>query len=135
MNFRTTPIRSPSRNEKRALRLMIFVGVISMLLLFYALFQSRAISYLPLYILLVITMVYYSLKYLHEWYHYFSISSDKKPARQKIYTVDILTTYCAGEPFDMLEETLTAIQNISYPHTAWCCDEADDPKVKQLCAC
>lgn len=135
MNFRTNPIQSPSRNEKRALRLMIIVGVISMLLLLYALFQSRAISYLPLYILLVITMVYYSLKYLHEWYHYFSISSDKKPARQKIYTVDILTTYCAGEPFDMLKETLTAIQNITYPHTAWCCDEADDPKVKQLCAC
>src|SRR5690242_12358266 len=78
-------------------------------------------------------MVYYSLKYLHEWYHYFSISSDNKPVGQKSYTVDILTTYCAGEPFDMLEQTLTAIQNISYPHTAWCCDEADDIKVKQLC--
>ncbi|MGN6264711.1 MAG: glycosyltransferase [Ginsengibacter sp.] len=113
--------------------MMIFVGLISMGLLLYVLFQNKAVGYFPLYVLLVITMVYYSMKYLHEWYHYFSISSDKKPIRRKNYTVDVLTTYCAGEPFDMLEETLTAIQNISYPHTAWCCDEANDTKVKELC--
>ena len=112
---------------------MIFVGLISMGFMLNALFQRKAISYFPLYILLVITMAYYCLKYLHEWYHYFSISSDKKPVGQKKYTVYILTTDCAGEPFDMLEETLTAIQNINYPHTAWCCDEADDIKVKHLC--
>src|SRR6185312_1952498 len=134
MDFRINPVQPPSPKEKKALRLMILGGLISMGLLLYALFQSKAISYFPLYILLVITMVYYSLKYLHEWYHYFSISSDKKPIRRKNYTVDILTTYCAGEPFDMLEQTLTAIQNITYPHTAWCCDEANDHKVKQLCS-
>jgi len=133
MDFRINPVPSPTPKEKRVLRLMIFVGLLSMGLLLYALFQSKAVSYFPLYVLLIITMVYYSLKYLHEWYHYFSISSDNKPVRQKNYTVDILTTYCAGEPFDMLEQTLTAIQNITYPHTAWCCDEADDIQVKQLC--
>lgn len=81
----------------------------------------------------MITMVFYCFKFLHEWYHYFSISADKKSTAGKIYTVDILTTYCAGEPLDMLEETLTAIQKITYPHTAWCCDEADDALVKQMC--
>jgi cellulose synthase (UDP-forming) len=133
MHFRFNPVQPPSPKEKKVLRLMIFVGLLSMGLLLYALFQSKSVSYFPLYVLLVITMVYYSLKYLHEWYHYFSISSDKKPVRHKTYTVDILTTYCAGEPFDMLEQTLTAIKNITYPHTAWCCDEADDIKVRQLC--
>jgi len=133
MDFRINPVQPPSRKEKNVLRMMIFVGLISMGLLLYVLFQNKAVGYFPLYVLLVITMVYYSMKYLHEWYHYFSISSDKKPIRRKNYTVDVLTTYCAGEPFDMLEETLTAIQNISYPHTAWCCDEANDTKVKELC--
>ena len=33
----------------------------------------------------------------------------------------------------MLERTLSAIQNITYPHTAWCCDEAEDENIKQLC--
>jgi cellulose synthase/poly-beta-1,6-N-acetylglucosamine synthase-like glycosyltransferase len=133
MNKIPTPIQPPNANEKRALRLMIFVGLASIVFFLYSMLQKDNISYFPLYILLMITVVYYSLKYLHEWYHYFSISADKKPVTDKIYTVDILTTYCAGEPFDMLEQTLTAIQHITYPHTAWCCDEADDPAIKQLC--
>lgn len=133
MKFNPTPIQPPSAKEKLALRLMIFIGVISIVFFLYNMLQNSNISYYPLYILLMITMLYYSLKYLHEWYHYFSISVNKKPVTKKIYTVDVLTTFCAGEPFDMLEETLMAIQNITYPHTAWCCDEADDPEVKQLC--
>src|SRR6185312_3273182 len=133
MNYRINPIQPPSAKEKRALRLMIFVGLISMAFFLYTVFKKNVISYFPLYVLLMTTMIYYCLKYLHEWYHYFSISADKKPVRNKTYTVDILTTYCAGEPFDMLKQTLVAIQNIKYPHTAWCCDEADDPNVKKLC--
>lgn len=113
---------------------MIFVGLAAMAFFLYTVFQKNVISYFPLYVLLMITMVFYCLKYLHEWYHYFSISSDKKPTTSKEYTVDILTTFCAGEPFDMLKETLVAIQKITYPHTAWCCDEANDPHVKELCA-
>jgi cellulose synthase (UDP-forming) len=133
MNYKLTTIKPPSAKEKKALRLMIFIGVLSVVFFLYSMLQKSNISYYPLYVLLMVTMAYYCLKYLHEWYHYFSISADKKPVTSKAYTVDILTTYCAGEPFDMLEQTLTAIQNITYPHTAWCCDEADDPMVKQLC--
>ncbi|MDN3654620.1 glycosyltransferase [Ferruginibacter paludis] len=133
INYKLTPIQSPSVKEKMALRLMILIGVVSVIFFLYTLLQPGNISYYPLYVLLIITMVYYCFKYLHEWYHYFSITSPVTPAAAKMYTVDILTTYCPGEPFDMLERTLTAIQNITYPHTAWCCDEADDPNVKQLC--
>ena len=133
MNFRINPIQPPSAKEKNALRLMILIGLMSMGFFLYNVFKKDVISYFPLYVLLMITMIYYCLKFLHEWYHYFSISSPEKPVGNKAYTVDIFTTYCAGEPFDMLENTLAAIQNIKYPHTAWCCDEADDPEVKQLC--
>ncbi|MEJ7587798.1 MAG: glycosyltransferase family 2 protein [Ferruginibacter sp.] len=133
MNVTPTKIQPPSAREKAVLRLMIFIGLSSLGFFLYTMLQKDNISYYPLYVMLLVTMVYYCLKYLHEWYHYFSISSDKTPATGKAYTVDILTTYCAGEPFGMLEDTLTAIQNITYPHTAWCCDEADDPMVKKLC--
>ncbi len=112
---------------------MIFIGLFALSFFLYTIFQKGNIGYRPLYILLMITLVYVCLKYLHEWYHYFSISVDKVPVRTRMYTVDVLTTYCAGEPFDMLEDTLTAIQKITYPHTTWCCDEADDPAVKALC--
>jgi cellulose synthase (UDP-forming) len=133
MDYRINPIQPPSAKEKNALRLMIFVGIVSMGFFLFTIFRENVISYFPLYVLLMATMIYYCLKYLHEWYHYFSISSNNKPDGTKRYTVDILTTYCAGEPFDMLKQTLEAIQNIKYPHTAWCCDEADDSNVRDLC--
>lgn len=133
MEIKPSSIPAPSRKERLALRAMIFVGLFATAFFLYTISKTNSIGYKPLYILLMITMGYYCLKYLHEWYHYFSLSVPKKPVNSKQYTVDILTTYCAGEPFDMLEETLTAIQNITYPHTAWCCDEADDPDVKALC--
>ena len=133
MNYNLTAIPSPSSKEKKALRLMILIGIVSVVFFLYTMLQKDNIGYYPLYILLMITMVYYCIKYLLEWYHYFSIKSINKAVTDKLYTVDILTTYCAGEPFEMLAQTLTAIKNITYPHTAWCCDEADDENVKQLC--
>ena len=133
MTFKLNALKSPSAKERKVLRLMILIGVLSIIFFLYTMLQAENISYFPLYVLLIITLIYYCLKYLHEWYHYFSISANVKPVTTKTYTVDILTTFCAGEPFDMLEDTLTAIQNITYPHTAWCCDEADDAEVKKLC--
>ncbi len=133
MIFKPSIIAAPTPKEKLALRIMIFIGLFTLSFFLYTLFKKGNIGYRPLYVLLMITLIYYCLKYLHEWYHYFSIAADKKPVRTRMYTVDVLTTYCAGEPFDMLEETLTAIQKITYPHTTWCCDEADDPAVKALC--
>src|SRR3569623_1098972 len=118
MDYRINPIQPPSAKEKNALRLMIFVGIVSMGFFLFTIFRENVISYFPLYVLLMTTMIYYCLKYLHEWYHYLSISSNNKPDGNKRYTVDFLTTYCAGEPFDMLKQTLEAIQNIKYPHTA-----------------
>ncbi|HTL08221.1 MAG TPA: glycosyltransferase, partial [Chitinophagaceae bacterium] len=125
---------APTASERKSLRLMIFIGVFAVGFFLYSMLQRSNISYFPLYVLLMITLFYYVFKFLHEWYHYFSISYHPPPAATRSYTVDIFTTFCAGEPFDMLEETLTAMQKIRYPHTSWCCDEADDPQVKALCA-
>jgi len=133
MDSKIINISPPTREERQSLRLMIFMGIFSMGFFLYSMLQKNVISYWPLYVLLMITLFYYSFKFLHEWYHYFSISAHQKPVATRLYTVDVLTTYCAGEPFDMLEQTLEAIQNITYPHVAWCCDEANDPQVKALC--
>lgn len=133
MNFKSTPIAPPTRREKIALRAMILIGYFSVAFFLYTLSDSEQIGNKPLYILMMITMVYLCLKYLHEWYHYFNLSVTPRPTATRQYTIDVLTTYCAGEPFDMLEQTLTAMVNMTYPHTTWCCDEADDPDVKALC--
>ncbi|RZK08840.1 MAG: glycosyltransferase, partial [Flavobacterium sp.] len=36
-------------------------------------------------------------------------------------------------PYEMIEETLLAIVNITYPHQSYLCDESDDPYLKALC--
>ncbi len=133
MSYKVNAITPPSLKEKRALRLMIFIGIVAIAFFLYSVFKRSNISYLPLYILLMITLIFYCFKYLHEWYHYFSIAAPADIVSKKVYTVDIFTTFCAGEPLDMLEETLTAIQNITYPHNTWCCDEANDETVKAMC--
>ncbi len=134
MNFKAAPIQPPTKKEKIALRAMIFIGFFSAGFFLYNLFKEENVGHTSLYVLLMITMMYYCLKYMHEWYHYFSISVTPKPQAKRIYTIDVFTTYCAGEPYDMLEQTLTAMQAMTYPHTSYCCDEADDPDVRALCA-
>lgn len=75
------------------------------------------------------------LRTLHEWYHYVNVREPIAPTWQPGYapTVDVLTTFCAGEPYDMIVRTLQAMQAIRYPHTSYLCDEADDPYLRQVC--
>lgn len=101
--------------------------------LLYHLFHPANIGNKTLYWLLMSGILYFCLKILHEWYHYFCISIPQPPPSEARPTVDILTTFCAGEPYEMILETLTAMQAITYPHTTWLCDEANDPYLKEMC--
>ncbi|WP_285651690.1 glycosyltransferase family 2 protein [Allomuricauda sp. NBRC 101325] len=61
------------------------------------------------------------------------MSIPKKPNGKYRPTVDVLTTYYPGEPYNMTIGTLEAIQKITYPHTTYLCDEANDPFLKEKC--
>lgn len=126
-------VTPPSKRERFTLRLMILLGLCSILYLLYCLFDPAQIGYAPFYWILMAGVTFNCLRVLHEWYHYYSISVPPVPAQQHPFTVDIFTTFCPGEPYGMIEETLTAIQAIRYPHTTWLCDEADDPRLKAFC--
>lgn len=102
-------------------------------ILLYSLFNPANIGNKPLYWLMMSGIIYFCLKVLHEWYHYFCISMPVRPRTKINPTVDIFTTFCAGEPYEMIIETLTAMQAITYPHTTWLCDEADDPYLIAVC--
>ncbi|QCY69159.1 glycosyltransferase [Antarcticibacterium flavum] len=67
------------------------------------------------------------------WYNYSNISVPEKPDHTPNLSVDILTTYFPGEPYQMTITTLEAIKNIEYPHTTFLCDEANDPFLKEFC--
>lgn len=127
------PIAPPSRQERLTLRLMIILGVCSIGYLLYNLFDSKQIGYAPFYWVLMAGLTFNCLRVLHEWYHYFSISIPDTPPQERMFTVDILTTFCAGEPYPMIVQTLEAIQAIRYPHTTYLCDEANDPYLAEVC--
>lgn len=126
-------IKTPSKKQLLNLRLMIVIGLACMFFFMYSLLRKSVIGYQPLYWLLITTFVYTFFKVIYEWYHYWSISVPATPPVTRQYTVDVFTTFCAGEPYEMIIETLTAIQNITYPHETYLCDEADDPYLKSVC--
>lgn len=112
---------------------MIVIGSVCMFFFMYSLLKSSVVGYKPLYWLLIATFIYTFFKIIYEWYHYWAISVPKTPPTTRTYTVDIFTTFCAGEPYEMIVETLTAIQKIHYPHQTYLCDEADDPYLRSVC--
>ncbi|WP_290246552.1 glycosyltransferase family 2 protein [Mucilaginibacter myungsuensis] len=104
-----------------------------MMFFLYSLLRRSVVGYKPLYFLLISTFVFTLFKIIFEWYHYWSIKVPELPNTSKNYSVDIFTTFCAGEPYDMIVDTLTAIQAITYPHKTFLCDEADDAYLKGVC--
>lgn len=134
-NRMTVPRRAPapSRKELIALRLMILIGFAAMLFFLSYLMNPLQVGYAPFYWLLMAAVIFGCLRVLHEWYHYFYITVPPEPPLTKQFTVDIFTTFCAGEPYPMIVQTLEAIQAIRYPHNTYLCDEADDPYLKEVC--
>src|SRR3954468_18314977 len=114
--MKTKTVKAPTRKELITLRIMILTGVVCIAFFMYALVDKSVIGYAPLYWLLITTFVFTCLKIIHEWIHYFCITVPETPPHVKTYTVDIFTTFCPGEPYAMIVETLEAIQKITYPH-------------------
>ncbi|HSF53651.1 MAG TPA: glycosyltransferase [Algoriphagus sp.] len=119
-------------------RLILIFGVLSLILFLYGFFEEVGVGQTILYYLLTISLIFKLLKVGFEWYHYAGLpkrrqkSETAKPPKHP-FTVDMLTTFCPGEPIDMLERTLTAMVNVRYPHTTYLCDEGDDPTAKKIC--
>ena len=127
------PVKAPTSKEMLTLRIMILLGVVFMVYFLRGIISDKVQGYPLLYWLLVAGFIFSCLRTLHEWYHYFHISIPTPPEKTKTYTVDIFTTYCAGEPYEMITETLRAIKAITYPHESYLCDESNDPHLRDFC--
>lgn len=86
-----------------------------------------------LYYMLTAALIFRLIKIAHEWYHYWGISAPKAQERTREWTVDMLTTFVPGEPYEMTVNTLKAMVAVTYPHTTYLCDEGDDPYLKKVC--
>ncbi|WP_223284556.1 glycosyltransferase family 2 protein [Hymenobacter qilianensis] len=116
------------------MRILVLIGVLLTGHFLWWFADSDHIGYPLLFWLLTVSLGFKLLRMLHEWYHYVQVSKPILPARTNHqYTVDVLTTACPGEPLDMIERTLRAMQAIRYPHTSYLCDEGDDPYLRQIC--
>lgn len=123
----------PTRKETITLRFLISFGFFCLIFFLIWFFNSVKPGNEWLYYPFTIALMFKLLKMIHEWYHYFDLSVPEMPESKKIWTVDMLTTACPGEPYEMFEETLRAMVAVKYPHTSYLCDEGDDPKLKALC--
>ena len=126
-------VSSPKERDTKTIRFLIMCGLISMLIFVVWFIKPEHIGYGPLFWLLSFGLLFKLVKMLHEWYHYWSLSVPVAPELKTTFTVDILTTYCPGEPHEMLINTLKAMIAIRYPHTNYLCDEANDPMLKKIC--
>ncbi|MEM7371128.1 MAG: glycosyltransferase [Bacteroidota bacterium] len=113
---------------------MILCGLVAMGIFLFWFFHPKHIGHPFLYWVLNVAILYKFLRLLHEWYHYAGVGISATPIQTKSWTVDIFTTFCPGEPYEMIKRTLEAIQAIQYPHETYLCDEGNDPFLKQLCA-
>jgi cellulose synthase (UDP-forming) len=123
----------PAKNELFTIRLLVSFGVATMLLFLWWFINRVQVGYTPLYWLLTAALVFKLMRMLHEWIHYAGISVPERPRLTRLWKVDMLTTFCPGEPYEMILNTLKAMKAITYPHTTYLCDEADDPYLKEQC--
>jgi cellulose synthase (UDP-forming) len=126
-------IKSATRLETFQMRFLIVLGLAVMGLFVWYFFGFVDAGDPFLYGLLTFALIFKLYRTLYEWYHYFDLKVPEKTETEKQYTVDILTTFCKGEPYEMITNTLKAIKAIEYPHETYLCDEADDPFLKSFC--
>lgn len=126
---------APLPRERLKLRILILMGLLFMFQFLWWFFSDdRHIGNTLLYWLLTAAMLFKMLRWIHEWYHYFNITVPDKPEMKTAWSVDMFTTYCAGEPKEMVKQTLLAMIGVTYHHETYLCDEADDSDLKNFCA-
>ncbi|GAB3234334.1 glycosyltransferase [Algoriphagus aestuariicola] len=123
--------------KKNFLKLLVGLALLTLLVFLYGFFKEVGVGHPVLFGLLTTALFFKILKVFFEWYHYTNISSPElrvTTAEQKpLRTVDMFTTACPGEPYEMFEQTLRAMVAVTYPHVSYLCDEGNDPALKRLC--
>ncbi|WP_111708558.1 glycosyltransferase [Lutibacter citreus] len=128
-------IKGPKRKHRFTIRLLIILGLLSILNFFYWFTKPELIENKLLFWFLTAVLIFDSLRIIFLWYHYWNITIPAKLEPKKKFSVDILTTYFPGEPYDMVITTLKAIKKINHSHTVttYLCDEANDDYLKRFC--
>lgn len=125
--------KTPNKKELGTIRFLILLGGLLMGLFLVWFINPYHIGNPFLFWLLTAALAFRFFRMLHEWYHYYNICVPEPPLLKQAFTADVFTTAYPGEPYDMIVKTLEGIQKIKYPHTAYLCDEGNDPLLKEAC--
>ena len=120
-------------NHLKKTRIFIIIGLIFLINFYWWLLETNRIGHTLLYILICLSLIYKGLTYLHEWVYYWSPKISLLPDNKKKFTLDIFTTYCKGEPKEMIKKTLLAIKEIRHEHKIFLCDESADNELNIFC--
>lgn len=126
-------IAPPTRAERWIVRTLVALGLLAMALFIWWFADPDHVGAQPLYFLLTFALGFRFLRLLHEWYHYLGISVPEMPASTREWKVDMVTTFCPGEPYEMIIDTLRAMKAVTYSHETYLCDEGNDPYMRQVC--
>ena len=117
------------------MRVLVSAGLLAVAAFFGFLLLGAKIGEPWLYWPVVVVFGFFSLLSLYEWFCYLGVKPKKfNPRSKRNWIVDVLTTWCPGEPKDMVVATLKSIQRMPYPHSTFLCDEGDDPALREVCA-
>lgn len=124
-----------TRGDVWQMRALVAGGVVAVGAFLWFLLFGAAPGEPWLYWPLVVAFTFAAILSLYEWFCYLGVRPKTDPPEARTaWTVDVLTTWCPGEPKDMVVATLKSILRISYPHTTYLCDEGDDPALREVCA-
>lgn len=116
------------------MRGLIALGVVTVAAFFWFVLIDAEMGSPILFWPLVIFFGFGAVLTLYEWFCYLGVKpTGTIPAAKPGRTVDVLTTWCPGEPKDMVVATLKTILAMRYPHTTYLCDEGDDPALREIC--
>lgn len=124
-----------TRAEVWIMRVLGVLGIAAGAGLFFFLVAVAAPGVGWLYWPLVAVFGFLILLSVYEFYCYLGVRPKQaSPPVTESLSVDVLTTWCPGEPKEMVVASLKSILRMPYPHTTYLCDEGDDPALREVCA-
>lgn len=125
--------RATSRANRFVLLVLTMAGIISIFNLAEWWFHRDHVGNIFLFVILSFFFWYSVGRIILIWVNYLRIKKPGKvPVPEEGLKVAIFTTSAPGEPISMFENTLAALQKVSYPHTTYLLDSTNDPAFKTL---
>lgn len=127
-------LKNPTKREKKVLGALIMFGFAAIITFLVWYLNFHEAGHPLLFYPFTFAVLFLVFRIFFEWYNFLGMDVPDKPELKRQWKVDILTTFCPGEPYKMVETTLLAMMNITYPSkTIYLCDEADDAYLKDFC--